>query len=153
VTLCFVCAGPVIQAVVEGLLTISVLVLSGGAEVHWSRGIAPQFVREMLVSSAVASGLTGLLAGSCEMAFGPLSAGGRFAVSLVVPAAVLALLIATVPAFTDVVLSGNLRAVVIFLGPTAIAGLSFVVSMTACFRLTGMLTAGRPPATGRSVQP
>jgi len=110
-------------------------------------------VREMVVKSAVASGLTGLLAGFYEMALGPPRAGAMFAVSLVIPAAVLALLIATVPPFTDVVLSGNLRAVVIFLGPTAIAGLSFVASMMACFRLTAILTAGRPPAAGRPARP
>ena len=153
VILTFVCAGPVIQAVTEALLTTASLLLSGsGEEVHWMRGIAPRYLREMLVSSMVTSGLTGAIAGVCETWFGPLRAGGMFAVSLVIPAAVLALLIVTVPPFTDVVASGNVRAVFIFLGPTMITGAAFVVSMMACFRVVRMVT-GPTAGAGRRLSP
>ena len=139
VTLTFLCAGPVIQGATEALLTAASLLVSG-EEVHWVRGIAPRFVGEMAVFSGGASAATGLLAGVCEMWFGPLGARGMLAVSLVVPAALLALLFATVPPFREVVASGDVDAVRIFLGPTAIAGVSFVVSMMACSALAGAVT-------------
>lgn len=151
VTLTFACAGPVIQAVAEAALTSGSLLLSG-AEVHGIRGIAPGYLAQMLLSSAVASGVTGIVAGLCEMGFGPLTAGAMVGVSLMVPAVLLALLIATVPPFTDVVMSGNLGAVFIFLGPTVISAASFVASMMACFKLTGIL-AGRIPGAGRPSLP
>lgn len=145
----FACAGPVIQAVAEAVLTCASLLLSGG-ELHGIHGIAPRYVGAMLLSSAVASGLTGVVAGVCELGFGPLTAGAMLAVSLVMPTLLLALLLATVPAFTAVVMSGNLSAMAIFLGPTAITAASFVASMMACFKLAAFL-GGRVPGVRRAL--
>jgi hypothetical protein len=147
-SLTFACIGPAIQAALEAILTVCYLVLSGwGDDVRFTAGIAPRFLWQMVVFAALTAGITGLIAGICETLFGRLNARGMFAVSLVIPFALVTLLIATMPAFRAVIASGNSHAVWIFLGPTAIALLSFVASMMACWKLIAIVR-GKTPAAG-----
>jgi hypothetical protein len=152
-TLTFVGIGPLIQGALEAALTACYLVCSGwGGETHFTVGIAPRFLWQMFAFAAVTAGVTGLIAGICETVFGRLNARGMFAVSLVVPFALLTLLIATVPAFRAVAGSGNAHAVWIFLGPTAIVLLSFVASMMVCWKLIDKVR-GRAPVAGSLAPP
>lgn len=148
IMLTFLGVGPAIQGALEAILTACYVAFSGWRdEIHWTVGIAMPFLWQNLAFAAVAAGFTGLIAGACEMFFGRLTARRMFAVSLVVPFAYVALLIATMPAFRAVVASGSIRAVWIFLGPTTIALLSFVGSTMCCWKLIDVVT-GRMPAAG-----
>jgi hypothetical protein len=143
--LTFLCVGPAIQGALEAMLTICYLTFSGwDDDIHWTVGIAPRFLWQTLAFTAVTAGFTGLLAGVCEILFGRLNARVMFAVSLVMPFALVVLLIVTMPAFRAIIGSGNIRAVWIFLGPTTIALLSFVASMMSCWKLIDIVTDKTP---------
>jgi hypothetical protein len=147
-TLTFACVGPAIQGALEAILTVCYLLFSGwDDEVHFTVGLAPRFLWQMFAFAAVTAGITGLIAGICEILFGRLNARGMFAVSLVIPVALVTLLIVTMPAFRAVIGSGNSHAVWIFLGPTAIVLLSFVASMMACWKVIDIVR-GKTPAAG-----
>ena len=137
-TLTFLCLSLPIQAALQAVLTACWFALRAGDAVHWTVGIAPRFIWQMLVLAAVMAGLTGLTAGICETLFGRINARVMFAISLVIPFLLVIPEIVFLPPFWAVIGSGNGEAMWIYLGPPAIVLLSFVASMMACWKIIEM---------------
>lgn len=148
-TLTFLCLSPPIQAALQAILTACWFALGAGDTIHWTTGIAPRFIWQMLVLAGAMAGLAGLTAGIWETLFGRINAYVMFAISLVIPSLLVIPEIAFLPPFWAVIGSGNAQAMWIYLGPPAIVLLSFVASTMACWKVIEM-RRGRKLAPGSS---
>jgi hypothetical protein len=148
--LTFICVGPLIQMILQAMLTVCYLAYTGiGNGTYWTTGIAPQFTGQVLTVAMVMSFLTGLIAGIWERLFGRIRARAMFVISLVHPYSLWLALAWFMPSLWSGIRSGNMQVYSLFFAPAAIAFLSFVASMMACWKLIDIVR-GKSPARDKT---
>jgi hypothetical protein len=147
ITLTFICAGPLIQVVLVGVISVCYDALSGATlATGWMTALTPRSVWSTIGPLAAGAGLTGLITGVCDAIFGRVNSRTMLVISLVLALVSLILFIISLPLAIDLYVHlharvPDLNAVWIFV---AIQRLCFVASMMACWKLFDVVR-GRPP--------
>jgi hypothetical protein len=146
ITLTFLCAGPPILMA----LNVCYRAISGiDSGIDWTVGMASQFTWQLVTMLMAFAGLTGLIAGICEMLFGRITARAVLAISLVHPFS-LVVYIRLMPPLSNFISTGKSGALRIFAVPLAIGLLSFVASMISCWKITEVVWSRTSAAGGHS---
>jgi hypothetical protein len=152
ITLTFVCAGPLIQLVLVGILIIGLAIVSGaGDATGWIIGLTARFIWPTLISLAVGAGITGLITGVYDAACVRVNARTMLIISLVVALAGLSLFVWRSASVLISVLNSHPKALWGFLWPVVFQRVCFVVSMMACWKLIDIVrgrTSVQTPAAG-----
>jgi hypothetical protein len=134
VTLTFLSAGPLIQGALQAIFIMCLLAVGIRCGPLW----------QLTTTTVIMAGLTGLIAGICEMLFGRINARVMFVISSVIPSTLVILWIVFLPPFWTATNAGNADTLSLSFGRTTIVLLCFVVSMTACFKITETLWGSAP---------